>query len=154
MKWYKLAADPFAFESTKKPVGKAPEQMDLRAPKRWSTPIRPGENTAVPPPPQNSEAIFNEILEMLRGAEAKDLVALRDKLRGEGFWEGLIQQPKDKKQVSMTPEPGTIYEESGRTPTIRSLQETLKDVPPASPLLNRPFTEREKRLRRLEEGRP
>jgi hypothetical protein len=105
MRWLRLAqpiSDPFAFE---KAVRKPVEGPKVVWPERrkWYPPLDP-QDIHIPPPPQNRDAVVNEILRMLSSATVEQVVALRDELRGEGFWKGLMEGPKPAK--AREPKPG------------------------------------------------
>ena len=137
MRWYRLAADPFAFDPGPQ-ITKAPTAPSGR---KWSPPIKPTEDLSVPPPTPNRETVINEIVRMLSGSEApvEQLIGLRDQLRSEGFWQGMMAQPGQEEPsapfMAPTPEQGP---ETSPEPATRP-----------GPMTPEEF----ERWRRLQEGR-
>jgi hypothetical protein len=165
MRWLRLAqpiSDPFAFE---KAVRKPVEGPKVTWPERrkWYPPLDP-QDIHIPPPPQNRDAVVNEIVRMLSSATVEQAVALRDRLRGEGFWKGLMEGPKPAKAGETGEEPPFMAKsppepaeqavppephEGKGSPAIRWLRERFRKnpPPPARPTGAGPMTEYEERLR-------
>ena len=157
--------DPFAFQEqkiTKAPA--SPKAPRITWPQRErSRPLYP-EDVAIPPPPPNRDALVSEIVKMLSSAEAEQLTALRDKLRGEGFWKGLMEKPEPGKGKAVpfmakdteeeikalgpeAEEPQEPLEPPASTPGIERLRERFKARPaPRADPIARP-TDYETRLK-------
>jgi len=167
MKWYRTvtAADPFAFAPGPK-VRKAPK-VTWPTKGRWSPPMDP-EKADVPPPPPNRDVLVREIVQMVTGSDAptEQIVALRDRLRQEGFWQGLMEKPEapymvkspEEQAKTLVPKPEEqALEPPARGEGVRRVRERfLAEPPPPAPIFpgTGELTEREKRIERLREGRP
>jgi len=162
MRWYRLAApprkDPFAFVS--KAPGSPQSQKITWPEKEWTPPLDP-KDVNIPPAPLHKGTVVNEIVKMISADDVPvdSLVALRDKLRGEGFWQGLMSKPVEGRGV-----PGEIEEpptyisrteqkpeteplETPGTPAVQRLRERFKSQPPPSASIPKPPSDYENRLR-------
>jgi hypothetical protein len=169
MRWYRLAApppqkDPFPFVP-KAPTTPQGPKITWPEKGRSQPPLDP-EEVKIPPPPPNKNTIVNEILKMISAEDikAESLVALRDMLRGEGFWKGLMSKPKEGKgepgqtekepphytrapETAKSPETTEPLEPPARTPAVQKLREQFKAQPPPPATFPKGPTDYETRLR-------